>query len=193
MPAIVDHDEVRMQILKALQRCIENKPFNQIPLRDIAAEAGMSHAKLLYYFKSKQELLVSYVRYTKDFMTEKCVAWFSEHPRADYESNLAYMNAFMEYVAGGKEGEIRPNATTQTYVLAQYDPEIGRLVQEEFLEWRTIMEQCLVKIYGPEIGAREVEAMMILISGTFICNYTHALTGKINGDIIGCLANLSRS
>ena len=103
------------------------------------------------------------------------------------------MNAFMEYVAGGKEGEIRPNATTQTYVLAQYDPEIGRLVQEEFLEWRMIMEQCLVKIYGPEIGAREAEAMMILISGTFICNYTHALTGKINGDIIGCLANLSRS
>ena len=46
MPAIVDHDEVRMQILKALQRCIENRPFNQIPLRDIAAEAGMSHAKL---------------------------------------------------------------------------------------------------------------------------------------------------
>ena len=66
-------------------------------------------------------------------------------------------------------------------------------MQEEFLEWRTIMEQCLVKIYGPEIGAREAEAMMILISGTFICNYTHALTGKINGDIIGCLANLSRS
>ena len=64
MPAIVDHDEIRMQILKALQRCIENKPFNQIPLRDIAAEAGMSHAKLLYYFKNKDELIISYVKYT---------------------------------------------------------------------------------------------------------------------------------
>ena len=193
MPAIVNHDEMRMQILEAFQHCIVSKPVTQVSLRDIAAEAGMSHAKLLYYFKNKQELIVSYVKYTKDYMTEKCVAWFEEHARADYESNLAYMNAFMQYVAGGKEGEIRPNATPQTYVLAHYSEEIGRLVRAEFLEWRTIMEQCLARIYGPEVGAAEAEAMMILISGAFICNYNGALTGNINDRIISCLANLSKS
>ena len=193
MPAIVNHDEMRMQILEAFQHCIVSKPVTQVSLRDIAAEAGMSHAKLLYYFKNKQELIVSYVKYTKDYMTEKCVAWFEEHARADYESNLAYMNAFMQYVAGGKEGEIRPNATTQTYVLAHYSEEISRLVRAEFLEWRTIMEQCLVRIYGQEVGAAEAEAMMILISGAFICNYNGALTGNINDRIISCLANLSKS
>ena len=176
MPAIVDHDEMRIQILEAFQRCITAKPITQISLRDIAAEAGMSHAKLLYYFKNKDELIISYVKYTKDYMTEKCVAWFKGHPRAEYESNLAYMNAFMEYVAAGQAGEVRPNATTQTYVLA-----------------RTIMEQCLSGIYGPEAGAAEAEAMMILIAGTFICNYNKALTGRINGNIIGCLSNLSKS
>lgn len=188
MPAIVDHDEMRMQILEAFQRCITAKPITQISLRDIAAEAGMSHAKLLYYFKNKDELIISYVKYTKDYMTEKCVAWFKGHPRAEYESNLAYMNAFMEYVAAGQAGEVRPNATTQTYVLARYSPEIEALVRAEFLEWRTIMEQCLAGIYGPE-----AEAMMILIAGTFICNYNKALTGRINGNIIGCLSNLSKS
>lgn len=193
MPAIVDHDEMRAQILDAFQRCIEKKPFNQIPLRDIAAEAGMSHAKLLYYFKNKHELMVSYVKYTRDYMTRKCEAWFAEHPRADFDSNLAYMNAFMEYVAGGRVGETRPNATTQTYVLARYDAEIARLVQEEFLEWRTIMERCLVKIYGPEVGAREAEAMMILISGAFICNYNRVLTGNINSEIISRLVKLGES
>lgn len=193
MPAIVDKEAVRMQILEAFQRCINNKPLTQISLRDIAAEAGMSHAKLLYYFKNKQELIVSYVRYTKDYMTEKCVAWFNEHPREAYDNNLAYMNAFMEYVAGGKTGEVRPNATTQTYVLARYNDEIAQLIKDEFFEWRTIMEQCLVKIYGSAAGAREAEAMMILISGAFICNYNGVLTGNINSDIISCLANLSKS
>lgn len=193
MPAIVDHDEMRMQILEAFQRCITAKPITQISLRDIAAEAGMSHAKLLYYFKNKDELIISYVKYTKDYMTEKFVAWFKGHPRAEYESNLAYMNAFMEYVAAGQAGEVRPNATTQTYVLARYSPEIEALVRAEFLEWRTIMEQCLSGIYGPEAGAAEAEAMMILIAGTFICNYNKALTGRINGNIIGCLSNLSKS
>lgn len=50
-----------------------------------------------------------------------------------------------------------------------------------------------IKIYGEDVGAREAEAMMILIAGTFICNYNGALTGNINNNIIGYLSNLSKS
>ena len=35
--------------------------------------------------------------------------------------------------------------------------------------------------------------MMILISGTFICNYNRALTGEINDNIMGYLGNLTKS
>ena len=59
--------------------------------------------------------------------------------------------------------------------------------------WRTLMEQCLIRIYGEEVGMHEAEAMMILIAGTFICNYNQALTGEINDNILGYLGNLSRS
>lgn len=193
MPLIVDKDAVRMEILMAFQRCMERRPMTKVSLRDIAAEANMSHAKLLNYFVSRDELVHAYVRYTKDFMTEKCKAWFYEHKRADYESNLAYMNAFMNYVASGKEGESRPNATTQTYVLTHYDEEIAKLVKAEFQEWRETMEQCLIAIYGEEAGRQEAEAMMILITGTFLCNYVGALTGGINHNIIGYLSNLAKS
>ena len=71
MPAIIDHDAVKMNILAAFQSCIEERTITQIPLRMVAERAGMSHSKLLYYFKSKHELLVSYVRYTREYMTEK--------------------------------------------------------------------------------------------------------------------------
>ncbi len=67
------------------------------------------------------------------------------------------------------------------------------MVTTEFREWREIMEKCLVAIYGEEVGKKEAEAMMILISGTFICNYNRALTGEINGNIIGYLGNLTKS
>ena len=174
MPLIVDKEAVRMEILMAFERCIVKKPMTKITLRDIAEEAGMSHPKLLHYFENRDDLVVSYLRYTKDFMTEKCKLWFATHPRANYESNLAYMNAFMSYVARGEEGEQRPNATTQTYVLET-------------------MEQCLIAIYGPEVGKHEAEAMMILIAGTFICNYNGALTGEISDNIIGYLGNLTHS
>jgi AcrR family transcriptional regulator len=193
MPLIVDKDAIRMEILMAFQRCIDRKPLTNVSLRDIAAEAGMSHAKLLNYFDSKEDLLVSYVRYTRDYMSRKCVEWFQEHDRADYGSNSEYMNAFMSYVARGKVGEKRPNATTQTYVLAHYNERVAELVKEEFAEWRRIMELCLKKIYGEEVGAREAEGMMILIAGTFICNYNNALTGNISDDIIGSFNMLLQS
>ena len=190
MPLIVDKEAVRMEILMAFQRCIDRKPLTNVSLRDIAAEANMSHAKLLNYFDSKEDLLVSYVRYTRDYMSQKFLAWFNEHDRADYGSNAEYMNAFMSYVARGKTGEQRPNATTQTYVLAHYNERVGELVREEFAEWRRVMELCLKRIYGDEVGAREAEGMMILIAGTFICNYNNALTGGISDDIIGSFKKL---
>lgn len=190
MPLIVDRDAVRMDILMALQDCIEEKPLTNITLRDIAQKAGMPHSKLLYYFKNKEELILSYVRYTQDYMSEKCVEWFMENPREAFDSNGAYMNAFMRYVAEGKVGENRPNATTQTYVLAHYSDDVAKLVREEFCVWRTTMEACLRIVYGDEVGAREAEAMMIVIAGTFICNYNNALTGAINGNILGYIGNL---
>ena len=193
MPIIVDREAVRMEILLAFQRCIDVKPLDKISLRDIAAEAGMSHPKLLNYFASRDDIVLSYVRYVKDFMSDRCRAWFAEHRRAQYGSNLDYLNAFMEYVANGKPGETRPNATTQTYVLAHYSPEVAELVKAEFREWRETMEQCLIGIYGAEAGRAQAEAMMILIAGTFICNYNRALTGEINHNILGCLSELARS
>ena len=39
----------------------------------------------------------------------------------------------------------------------------------------------------------EAEAMMILIAGTFICNYNRVLTGDVNADILGALGKLSES
>ena len=193
MPIIVDKEKMRMDILLAFQRCIEKKPIDKVTLRDIAGEAGMSHPKLLNYFENKDELILSYVRYTREFMTKHCMEWFETHSRKEYESNLAYMNAFMKYVADAPEGELRPNATTQTYILGHYNDEIGKMIREEFKEWRSVMEGCLKSIYDGDIGKEEAEAMMILISGTFICNYNGALTGEINDNIIGNIANLAES
>lgn len=192
MPLIVDHRVVKENILIAFQECIEEKPLTNITLRDIAKKACMPHSKLLYYFSNKKDLLKSYVKYTKDYMSDKCVQWFMENPPENYSSNKAYLNAFMEYVAVGKVGENRPNATTQTYVLAHYDPEIAELIRQEFWDWKQTMEDCLKVLFGDDVGESEAEAMMILISGTFICNYNRALTGRINSNIIGYIGNLCK-
>lgn len=193
MPQTIDKDKVRMDILRAFEKCMESEPMAMVSLRDIAKVAGMSHANLLNYFDSKEDLIISYVRCARDFVSDKCRRWFASHDREDYDSNLSYMNDLMSYVAEGKLGETRPIATIQTYAIANYNSGISAIIREEFDEWHNVMTEYLTEVYGPEVGSKEAEAMMILIAGTFICNYTGALTGDINHNIIGTLGVLTQS
>lgn len=191
MPKIVDRDAVRLDILMAFQRCIGSKPIDKISLRDIAAEADMSHPKLLNYFSSKNEIIYTYIRYTQDFISSRCRAWFKENRREAYSSNLEYINAFMKYVAEGKEGELRPLAASQTFVLGHYDGEIGSMVRAEFEDWHSTICSCLQESCGEALGAEEAEALMCLCVGVMVCNYNKAMSGKINGDILGRIARLT--
>ncbi len=190
MPLIVDKDAVRGQILAALEACIVDKPLDRISLRDIAARAGMTHPKLLHYFPNKDALVLAYCEYAKCYMSEHCRQWFDAHKASDFASPLACMNAFMSYVAEGGAEETRPNATVQTYVLAKYNGDIRQMVAGEFAEWREVMLACLRELYGDAVAPDQAEAMMILITGTFICNYTGALTGHINKNILSAIKPL---
>ena len=166
MPLIVDREKVRLDILMAFERCMKNTPMMNVSLRDIAKEAGMSHANLLNYFSSKEDLIVSYVRYVRDFVSQIWLEWFATHSRKRYKSNINYLNAFMSYVADNRFGENRPGALAQIYVMTHYNEDIARLVREEFVEWRRVVEKTLTEIYGEEVGKKEAEVMVMLIAGT---------------------------
>lgn len=191
MPLIVDREEVQLKIINALQECIKEKPLAGISMRDVAKAAHMSHQKMLYYFKDKNDLVYSYARYAKDFFSNRCIAWFEENNKKDSETNKEYINRFLKYVADGREDEQRPNATVQIYVLAQYDKEIAQMVNGMFAAWKETMKECLIHIYGDKVDEKEAEAMMILISGTFLCNYNHVLSGRINSEILDRMINLN--
>ena len=193
MPLIVDREKVRMDILMAFERCMEDTPMMNVSLRDIAKEVGMSHANLLNYFSSKDDLVFSYITYVRDFVSKICVDWFATHSRKRYKSNINYLNAFMSYVAENKFGENRPGALAQIYVLTHYDKDIAELVKKEFISWRKVMEEALVSVYGEEVGKKEAEAMVILIVGTLICNYCDVHTGRIQDSIVSQFGSLVES
>lgn len=191
MPAAVDRDAMRMEILTAFQRCIEERPIASVSLRDIAAKANMSHAKLLYYFESRDDIIVSYVRSTRDHLSARCEAWFDTRDPKDYDSRASFLSAFVSYVVMGKAGDQRTSATVQTYVLAHYNAAVARVVHDEYRTWRETLVRCLLGAFGPQMGVREAEAMMAIISGVIICNYNNALSETVRDDIIGALTNLT--
>ncbi len=188
MPLVVDKEEERKKILRAFESCLKKKPVFSISLRDIAKEARMTHPKLLNYFSSKDAIVLAYCSYINNYMSEHCKRWFKEHDFHDYKDKQAYMNAFMEYVANGKEGEKRPVATVQTYVLARYNRDVDKMVKEEFAAWRKLMQECLKDVFGEETSEADGEYMMILIAGVFICHYNGVLSGKINDSLMSASA-----
>ena len=190
MPLIVDREEEKRKILNAFEECLKNKPIFNISLRDIASKAGITHPKILCYFSSRDELVREYCRYIKTYMYTHCENWFKSHSSECYKTKKDYMNAFLEYVLNGNEDETRPTATVQTYVLAKYNSDINRMIKEEFMEWKTLMKECLVSVYGDDATDEDAEFMMILISGIFICHYNGVLSLDYGKDILSSLAFL---
>ena len=190
MPKIVDREKVKHEILLAFEDCIQDKHISKITLRDIAAKAHMTHPALLNYFSSKDDIVVAYCDYTKQYMVDQCNAWFAAHDPNRYPSALAYMNAFLQYMAEEYPKEGRPRATLQTCIMAKYNQDMQKIVAEEFSLWRETLKTCIKKVYGDRVGEEEAEALIVLIAGLFVCNYSGSLTGKINQNILSHLFKL---
>ncbi len=86
MPLIVDKEKEKTKILQAFEKCIEEKTIDNITLRDIAAKANMSHPKLLNYFNNKEDLVLSYCEYAKEYMSSHCKYWFDNHDINDFKT-----------------------------------------------------------------------------------------------------------
>lgn len=67
LPKQVDHRERRETIARALWRVVDQRGVLRLSLREVAAEAEMSHGQLQHYFASRQELL----SFAMDFAAEQ--------------------------------------------------------------------------------------------------------------------------
>src|SRR5579875_3405106 len=59
---VLSRDERRLRILAASQRVFASRPYDEIAIDDLAAEAGMSKGLLYHYFPSKRDLYLETLR-----------------------------------------------------------------------------------------------------------------------------------
>ncbi len=59
---MLSRDERRLRILAASQRVFASRPYDEIAIDDLAAEAGMSKGLLYHYFPSKRDLYLETLR-----------------------------------------------------------------------------------------------------------------------------------
>ena len=179
MPLIVDKEAIKLQILEAFNRLSDERPLTDISLREIAAEAGMSHTKVLRYFSSKNSLHEASVHWASSFMCVGVDEWFSTHDAHGYPSREAYLDDFFAYIAGGTMPGITPRNIVMTCSLGAYSPEIKAAVREEYQKLYQILATHLTEAFGEELAEEEISAVFLMFNGIYFTGFNEALFGGV--------------
>ncbi len=70
--------ERRLQILKGLNRCLLKKPYRETTIKDIAAETGINHGMLHYYYRDKEDILLNFVEYILGKYKQEFLTWIEK-------------------------------------------------------------------------------------------------------------------
>jgi len=73
MPKIVDKDAMRARIMEAAMQCFATQGFHVAKMSDIAKLAGLAKGTLYLYFKSKDQLTTSLVKWIFQDVEQKMI------------------------------------------------------------------------------------------------------------------------
>ena len=90
-------DQRREQMLRAAIEVIEERGFPETRIADVAARAGTSPALVIYYFKTKDQLLTEAIRYSEDNWYAAGTRRRSEERRVGKECSLPCRSRWSPY------------------------------------------------------------------------------------------------
>lgn len=140
MPKIVDHDERRAHIARAVTNVILRDGVEGATMREIAHEAGYAHGAIARYFPNKQSLIAaSYLYVFED--SEQRVLKEAEHVRG-----LAALERMSRQILPYREiGAAKSKVVVAFWALAAQDTELEKLHQVKIAERRQIIRRFLTE------------------------------------------------
>lgn len=173
MPKIVNPDNERKNILTAFEHCLLSKPINSVTVRDIAKEAGISHAKIFFYFNNKEEIIMAYAKhiaqvYCQGFEGITAKAFQNTHSKIELLKNL-----ILELYSLDKNNIVE-KAYAQIYILGQYSEEMRKIILEAYAGWRESIKVMLAH-FDPHATDSEARSILVLVEGILIYRMNDAL------------------
>lgn len=190
MPAPVDKEAVRLEIIKACQRCAEDKPLPEVSLRDVAGKLGVTHASLLYYFNSKDDLLMACGHWAGGEFCKMIRYWFDTHDLADYPSGDDYLNAFIEFTLEDKSNETLPRGVVMNCALGEYSAGLKKVIEQESDNIRAALKYGLEKAFDRSISEDTAGAMLVIFYGVYFCAFNNALVPGQTKAVVSCIRQL---
>lgn len=128
-------DQRRLEILEALHRCLLIKPFDKTSIKEIAAEAGMNHGMLHYYFKNKEDILSNYIEHVIETYKTMFNTWMKTNcKRTGSRGDLFSMSfEFMaEKITMNRE---LSRIFIEIWEIANYNQNVRKQLKESYQLW----------------------------------------------------------
>lgn len=172
MPLIVDREQVRQEILHALQQCLEEKPLIKVSMRDIATKAKIAHSKINYYFDTKEKLLLAYIDFFSVSYKTEIEHWYIKYKQNSINFNGGSQAIVKHFIKDMVliNHQNQSWAFTQISTMSQYNAEIRSAIKNVYNEWRGSIKQVLEEIYRSEGDhmVYKAESVLIIIDGLLI-------------------------
>ncbi len=139
-------DQRREEIFKALDVCLQEKSFDKTSIKDIAQQAGINHGMLHYYFRSKDDILISYIDYVVSNYLQWLEFWEQDHKNAPMEPQELFM-AFLEMCMQEITLD-RPLSRIFVEIaeIALYKPQVRQKLNSAYRLWVEVMAKELTNM-----------------------------------------------
>jgi len=161
-----DPSKKKTQILEALHRCLQEKPFNRTSIKDIARAAGVNHGLLHYYFKGKEDLLIQYIEFVIAHYKGLFEAWSSSRNPEGLEYSRR-IDDFLEFM--NKRITLDKSLSKvfiEIWEIAAYNPKVRSRLQKAYEEWIRVLAQMLAPMAkSPEAAQQAGTAAVAFFEG----------------------------
>ncbi len=144
-------DKRRQQILDALHKRLLIKPFDKTSIKEIAAEANINHGMLHYYFKNKEDILLSYIDYVIDLYKSMFEDWLRGNGQK-FNNKEDFLKACLDFMLQ----KITLNKDIakiyiELWEIGTYNEKVRLKLRETYEEWI----QAVSKIVSDEVDGIE--------------------------------------
>ena len=156
----------RIQILEALNRCLQNKPFDKTSIKDIARAADVNHGLLHYYFKSKEDILIQYIDYVIDHYRNMVKERFSGKALDGIDKKKLIEEFFMFTHDRITLDQSLSKVFIEIWEIAVYHPAVKAKLQSAYQEWMDVLSNMLTPLNNDiDLSRRTGFAMVAFLEG----------------------------
>lgn len=154
-------EERRLQILRALDTCLQDKSFEKTSIKDIARVAGVNHGVLHYYFTGKEDILLSYIDYVIEDYQSQANEWLSGLDLSSY-TKKDYIKEVFGFVTNRITlNEKLSRIYVEIWEISLYNGEVRAKLRESYQRWIDELGSMISRYIEDKDFARNLSVAMV--------------------------------